>query len=89
LKETIDGANMIADLALVDLKLHSEMDDRTFTQFVAPIMNRKNAPWKMADGKTICKVVNGKAEYHLGSDEELRDAVDYPNEAEYLASRAA
>jgi hypothetical protein len=89
LETTIAEASGIFDLALVDMKLHSEMDDRTFTEFTAPIMNRKNAAWKMKDGKTICEWVNGKATYHQGSEDELRDAVDYPNEAAYLASRAA
>jgi hypothetical protein len=89
LQETVDSANMIFDLAQVDLKLHSGMDDRAFAEFVAPIMNRQNAHWVMEDGKTICEIRNGNAEYRLGSPDELRDGVKYPNEAAYLASRAA
>jgi hypothetical protein len=43
----------------------------------------------MEDKKTICEVKNGKAEYHLGSEDELNEAVPYPNVAAYLAARAA
>jgi hypothetical protein len=88
LETTIADANMIFDLALNDLKLHSEMDDRAFAEFSKPIMNRRGAPWKMNDGKTICEIgSDGKAAYHLGSEDELRDAVAYPDEAAYLAAR--
>jgi len=54
LEETVKEADAIFDLALVDLKLHSEMDDRTFTEFSTPIMNRKNAPWLIKDGRRDC-----------------------------------
>jgi hypothetical protein len=45
LEKTVSEANMIADLARVDLKLHSEMDDRTFADFTKPIEGRQSAPW--------------------------------------------
>jgi hypothetical protein len=56
LETTVAEASSIFDLALVDLKLHSEMDDRTFAEFTAPIMNRKNAPWLIKNGDAIVRV---------------------------------
>jgi hypothetical protein len=93
LKETIDGANMIFDLALVDMKLHSEMGDRSFTEFVTPIMNRKNAPWLVKHGDAVIRVrpeKRGTPELNMPAmPEEIADGVYYKSEAEFLAARAA
>jgi hypothetical protein len=95
LKETIDSANMIFDLALVDLKLHSEMNDRTFTEFTTPIMTRKNAPWLKrstnSEGRELFYVFDPKDYAHprIASQDEIRDGVEYPDIASYQASRAA
>jgi hypothetical protein len=82
-------AAMIPAVARVDIQNDSGLESREFEAFAKPIETKAGAPWVMDDGKTICEVVNGKAEYHLGSEDELRDAVPYPNEAAFLASRAA
>jgi hypothetical protein len=93
LEKTISEANMIADLARVDLKLHSEMDDRQFTEFVKPIENRQSAPWLVQVGDTVMRVrpeKRGTPEYHTpATPDELRDGVKFDSEAAYLASRAA
>src|SRR5258706_2033489 len=95
LKETIDSANMIFDLALVDLKLHSEMNDRAFAEFTTPIMNRKNAVWLKrstnSEGREVVYVFDPKDYAHprIASPDEVRDGVEYPSLAAYQASRAA
>jgi hypothetical protein len=81
--------DLIVAVARVDIQDVSGMSGREFEAAARPIETRAGAAWMMEDGKTICEVVNGKAEYHLGTPDELRDAVKYPNEAAYLASRAA
>jgi hypothetical protein len=82
-------AAMVPAVARVDIQNDSGLPSVDFEAIAVPIEKRAGAPWKMKDGTTICEVVNGKAEYHQGSEDELRDAVDYPNEAAFLASRAA
>jgi hypothetical protein len=93
LEGTIAEANSIFDLALVDLKLHSEMDDRTFAEFVSPIMNRRNAPWLIRDGDSIVRVrpeKKGSPELHQpATPEEISDGVFFKDESEFRASRAA
>ena len=90
LEGVVGEAEMIFDLALNDLKLHSQMDDQAFREFSTPIMNRKNAPWLLSDGKTVCEVLpNGEATYHAGTPDELRDGVQFPDLQAYLAARAA
>jgi hypothetical protein len=93
LEATIAEANSIFDLALVDLKLHSEMDDRTFTGFVNPIMNRKNAPWLVKNGDAVMRVrpeKKGTPELHQpATPDEISDGVFFKDEAEFRASRAA
>jgi hypothetical protein len=82
-------ARMIVDTVRNDLAQDSGLDRREFEAFAKPIETRAGAAWKMEDKKTICEVVNGKPVYHLGSEDELRDAKEYPNLAAYLADRAA
>jgi hypothetical protein len=95
LETTIAEANGIFDLALVDMKLHSEMDDRTFTEFTTPIMNRKNAPWlkreKDRDGNEIIRVFDpaNHQTFPIASPDQARDGVFFKDFAEYQASRAA
>ena len=81
--------DLILAVARVDIQGASGLESKEFEAIARPIETRAGAPWMMEDGKTICEVVNGRAQYHLGSPDELRDAVKYPNEAAYLASRAA
>jgi hypothetical protein len=82
-------AAMIPAVARVDIQAASGLEGKDFESIAVPIEKRAGAPWKMKDGKTICEVVNGKAEYHLGTPDELRDAREYPNLESYLADRAA
>jgi hypothetical protein len=93
LDKTIAEANGIFDLALVDLKLHSGMDDRAFTEFVTPIMTRRNAPWIMQSGDSVVRVrpeKRGTSELHQpATPDEIRDGKFYKSESEYLADRAA
>jgi hypothetical protein len=95
LETTIAEANGIFDLALVDLKLHSEMDDRTFAEFTAPIMARKNAPWLKRDkdinGNEVIRVFDPKnhAAFPIASADQRSDGVFFKDFAEYEASRAA
>ncbi len=93
LEGTVAEAAGIFDLALVDMKLHSEMDDRTFTEFVTPIMNRKNAPWLIKNGAAVVRVrpeMKGTPQLHQpASADEIADGKFYKTEAEYLADRAA
>jgi hypothetical protein len=93
LETTIAEANSIFDLALVDLKLHSEMGDGAFAEFTAPIMARKNAPWLVKNGDAIMRVrpeKKGTPELHQpATPEEISDGVFFKNEAEFRASRAA
>jgi hypothetical protein len=93
LETTIAEANSIFDLALVDLKLHSEMGDRAFIEFTAPIMNRKNAPWLIRDGNTVIRVrpeLKGTPQLNqVATPDEIADGKFYKTETEYLADRAA
>jgi hypothetical protein len=93
LEETIKQANMIADLAHNDLKLHSEMDDRAFTEFVRPIENRQGAPWLVKHGDTVTRVrpeLRGTPGLHQpATPEEIANGVFFKDEAEFRASRAA
>jgi hypothetical protein len=93
LEKTVAEANMIADLARNDLKLHSEMDDRTFTEFVKPIESKASAPWLqryMEDGREVVRVVDLNAGVaRLATEDEKRDGKFYKDHAEYLADRAA
>jgi hypothetical protein len=93
LEKTIAEATEIFDLSLVDMKLHSGMDDRTFTEFVAPIMNRKNAPWLVKNGDAIVRVrpeLKGTPQLNQpATADEIADGKFYKSESEYLADRAA
>jgi len=84
---------MIADLARNDLKLHSEMDDRTFTEFVKPIESKANAPWLqryVENGREVVRVVD--LENHvarLATPEEVLAGKFYASHNEFLADRSA
>jgi hypothetical protein len=88
-ENTLEEVAMIVAVARVDIQGASGLDSQNFEAVAQPIETRVGAPWLMEDGKTICEIVNGKAEYHLGSPDELRDAVKFENEAAFLASRRA
>jgi hypothetical protein len=93
LEKTIADASMIFDLALVDLKASSEMDDRTFTEFSTPIMNRQGAPWLRRyteDGKEVIRVIDlQNHSARIATEREVLDGKFYKDHAEYLADRAA
>jgi hypothetical protein len=82
---------MIADLARVDLKLHSEMDDRQFTEFVK--QTKANAPWLVGDVDKPIRLrpeLAGTPEFQrFATPEEISDGVWFKNAAEYQASRSA
>jgi hypothetical protein len=95
LEQTIAEANMIADLARGDLKLHSGMDDpRVFEEFVKPIEAKQNAPWlrkeKDFDGNErviVIDVQNHRS--RVATEREILDGKYYASHQEYLADRAA
>jgi hypothetical protein len=93
LETTVAEARAIADVARNDLKLHSAMDDRTFTEFVRPIENRQGAPWLVKNGDAVMRVrpeMRGSPQLHQpATADEIREGVFYDSEAAYLASRAA
>jgi hypothetical protein len=78
-------------LALVDMKLHSGLDDRAFSDLSTPIMTRKNAPWLHRDGNSVVRIrpeLRGTAGFHQpATADEMADGVW--SETEYLASRVA
>jgi hypothetical protein len=93
LETTIAEANMIANLAHNDLKLHSEMNDRTFTEFVKPIEARVGALWlkKFIEGGVevirVIDVANHGA--RVATEREILDGKYYADFAAYQADRAA
>jgi hypothetical protein len=94
LENTIAEANMIFDVALGQLKLHSAMDDRDFNDFVAPIMSRRDAPWLVRHGDgPVMRVrpeLAGTPQLHQpATAEEIADGIFFKDEAEFRAARAA
>jgi hypothetical protein len=93
LEGTIAEANMIADLARNDLKLHSEMDDRTFIEFIRPVEAKQNAVWLrkyMENGVEVIRVVD--LENHrarVATEREILDGKYYENFDEYQKDRSA
>jgi hypothetical protein len=94
LDKTIAEANMIADIALNDLALHSGMERPAFDEFRKPIETKVGAPWlkrsKDAAGKEIIVVIDvGSHTAPIATADQLRDGKYYRDHAEYLADRAA
>lgn len=94
LQNVIAEANMIFDVALGQLKLHSAMDDRDFNDFVAPIMSRRDAPWLVRHGDgPVMRVrpeFTGTPQLHQpATAEEIADGIFFKDEAEFRAARAA
>jgi hypothetical protein len=89
LKGVVAEADMVFDRAFVGLKLYSEMEDRTFTEFVTPIMTRKNEPWVTSDRTQVVEIgADGKATYRPATVDEAKNGRVF-SEAAYLADRAA
>jgi hypothetical protein len=87
---TESEARMIPAVVRNDIAAdYSGLERKDFEELAKIVESRIGAPWILKDKKTVCEVVNGKAEYHLASPDELRDGVEYPNEAAYLSARAA
>jgi hypothetical protein len=93
LEKTVSEANGIADLARVDLKLHSGMDDRVFDEFVKPVEAKVGAPWLVKNGDAVIRVrpeLKGTPGLNQpATSDEIRDGVYFESEAAFLASRAA
>jgi hypothetical protein len=94
LEKTIAEANMIADIARVDLQSNSGMDSRVFAEFVKPVESKANAPWlrrdKDFDGNDRIIVVD--VQNHRGrvaTEREILDGKYYPDLAAYQADRSA
>jgi hypothetical protein len=94
LEKVVAEANMIADIARVDLQLHSGIDDpRVFGEFVRPIESKVNAPWLRRyteEGREVIRVID--LENHgarIATEREILDGKYYRDHAEYLADRAA
>jgi hypothetical protein len=82
-------AMMVVNTVRGDLAADSGLESREFEAEARRIETKAGALWIMKDKKTICEVKGGKAEYRLGSEDEIRDAKEYPNLESYLADRAA
>jgi hypothetical protein len=94
LEQTVSEANMIADLARNDLKLHSGVEDqRLFEEFVRPVEAKANAPWLrkyIEDGVEVVRVVD--LETHrarVATEREILDGKYYENFEQYQADRSA
>jgi hypothetical protein len=94
LEATIAEANMIANLARNDLKLHSGMDDqRVFEEFVRPVETKAGAQWKrkyIENGVEVWRIID--LENHVARNatpSELRDAKEYDDFAAYQADCSA
>jgi hypothetical protein len=94
MEKTIAEANMIADVARGDLKLHSGIEDqRVFEEFVKPIELKTATHWlklmKDANGIERPHVIDTAAHRaHIASEREILDGKYYKDHAEYLADRA-
>jgi hypothetical protein len=94
LEQTVAEANMIADLARVDLQNSSGMEWPTFNEFCKPVESKANAPWLKRD-----KDINGNevilfidVENHrtpIATPDQVRDGRFFKDHEEYLTSRAA
>jgi hypothetical protein len=94
LEQTIAEANMIADLARNDLKLHSGIEDqRVFEEFVKPVEAKQNAPWLRKyteEGREVTRVIDLETNRaHIASEREILDGKYYASHQEYLADRSA
>jgi hypothetical protein len=95
IEKVVAEANMIADIARGDLKLHSGMDDqRVFEEFVKPIETKANAPWLRKDKDWggdervfVIDVQNHRS--HVATEREILDGKFYASHEEYLADRSA
>jgi hypothetical protein len=94
LEKTVSEANMIADLARNDLKLHSGIEDqRVFEEFIRPVEAKQNAPWLRKyteEGKEVIRVVD--LENHrarVATEREILDGKYYENFEQYQADRSA
>jgi hypothetical protein len=94
MEKTIAEANMVADLARVDLQSSSGMEPRAFAEFVKPVESKQNAPWlrkdKDWDGNERIIVID--LQNHSGrvaTEREILDGRFYKDLAEYQADRAA
>jgi hypothetical protein len=94
MERIISEANMIADLARVDLQSHSGMEPRVFGEFVKPVELKAGALWltrmKDAAGNEVPHVIDVEAHRaHVATEREILDGKFYKDHAEYLADRAA
>ena len=93
MEETIAEANMIADLARVDLQSSSGMEPAVFAEFVKPVETKQNAPWLKKfteNGVEIVRVIDvADHRAHVASEREILDGKYYRDHAEYLADRSA
>jgi hypothetical protein len=93
LEQTVAEANMIADIARVDLQSSSGMEPREFGEFVKPVEAKANAPWLrkyIEDGVEVVRVVD--LENHrarVATEREILDGKYYENFEQYQADRSA
>jgi hypothetical protein len=95
LEGTVAEANMIADLARVDLQSSSGMEPRVFAEFVKPVEAKQNAVWLKRDtdlkGNAIVRVFDpaNHTAFPIATADQVRDGVFFKDFEEYQASRAA
>ena len=89
LEKTIAEANMIADIARVDLQSNSGMDSRVFAEFVKPVESKANAPWLRKFGDSVHVIKPGETSAPFATEREILDGKFYKDLAEYQADRSA
>jgi hypothetical protein len=93
LEQTLAEANMIADVARVDLQNSSGMEPAQFNEFCKPVESKANAPWLrkfVEDGREVIRViVPGEHSARLATEREVLDGKYYTDFSEYQADRAA
>jgi hypothetical protein len=93
LEQTLAEANMIADIARVDLQSSSGMEWPTFNEFVKPVESKVNAHWLrkfVEDGREVVRVIQpGDHTARLATEREILDGKFYADFVEYQADRAA
>jgi hypothetical protein len=93
LESTIAEANMIADVARVELQSSSGMEWPTFNEFTKPIELKANAPWLRRfteEGREVVRVIEpGTSTARIATEREVLDGKFYSDFAAYQADRAA
>ncbi len=93
LETTIAEADMIVDLAGIDMQTHSGLQPEKYAQLRQAIEAKTNAPWLkkyIEDGKEVIRVIDIEKHYaRTANIEDIKNGKYYADHAEYQADRAA